>query len=225
MNCYSKSDVIAIDGDSWTYGIGGLAGTGVYVNITNCYSTGTVNASEGTDDIGGLLGWVDGNTINSYFLVSSGPENGYGTPLTDEQMKQQSSFIGWDFGDIWHICETFNYPKLIWQILPADYLCPDGVDFIDFSFLSSHWMQTDHGDYKGLELTGNRKIDLGEFAILSNWWGQTGCGKCGGADYSGDGNVNWADIEILCDNWLATDYGIIDIEDLYIFSNYWLKGL
>jgi len=54
---------------------------------------------------------------NCYFLDTSGPDNGYGTPLTDAQMKQQSSFIGWDFDTpIWELCpETNDYPHLWWE--------------------------------------------------------------------------------------------------------------
>jgi len=45
----------------------------------------------------------------------SGLYNGLGSPLTDEQIKQQTSFIDWDFENIWMICEGKDYPRLQWE--------------------------------------------------------------------------------------------------------------
>ena len=49
--------------------------------------------------LGGLCGLNGerGTISNCYFLDTAGPDNGIGTPLTDSQMKQQASFVGWDF--------------------------------------------------------------------------------------------------------------------------------
>jgi len=85
------------------------------------------------------------------------------------------TYVGWDFNDVWHICETTNYPKLLWQILPADFVCPDGVNFIDYSFFAERWLNTD---------------------CASN-------NNCDGADFDLSGTVDIADLEIFCNNWLA----------------------
>ncbi len=118
-DCFSSGAVTAGNGSS---DFGGLMGIVFEASIKNCYSTGIVSGGGSSYEFGGLVGWSDGNTINSYFLVSSGPDNGYGQPLTDAQMKQQSSFVGWDFvgetangtEDIWDICQGLDYPKLAW---------------------------------------------------------------------------------------------------------------
>jgi hypothetical protein len=148
-------------------------------SISNCYSTGAVSGSSGSSAIGGLVGYNYYSSISSisncYFLITSGPNDGNGVPLTDTQMKQQSSFAGWDFSNVWHICETTNYPKLIWQMLPGDFVCPDGVDFADYSFFAERWLNTD---------------------CASN-------NNCDGADLDLSGTVDIADLAILCDNWLA----------------------
>jgi hypothetical protein len=129
-NCYSTGDVNS--GNSSTKFLGGLVG-GNDGSISNCYSTGTVTSGNGSQYLGGLVGhnWVggiwDGTISSCYFLVGSGPDNGYGTPLTDTQMKQQSSFVGWDFvgetangtEDIWTINEGVDYPKLAWNSVPS----------------------------------------------------------------------------------------------------------
>ena len=59
-----------------------------------------------------FLDWMDGG----------GPDNGIGTPLTSAQMKQQASFVGWDFwgtaadgiNDAWFMPPN-AYPVLVWQ--------------------------------------------------------------------------------------------------------------
>ena len=119
--CYSTGTV---SGESW---IGGLVGFNES-KITNCYAAAKIL---GTKYFGGLVGYsesmfsVNGIT-NSYFLVArddGGPDNGYGFPLTDEQMKKSDSFIDWDFigkpdgpHDIWAEPSGGGYPILWWQL-------------------------------------------------------------------------------------------------------------
>jgi hypothetical protein len=171
-SCYATGSV---SGGDNSYYLGGLAGEN-YGTIDNCYSTGAVTGRDSSYDLGGFVGWgwYYGNISSSYFLITSGPDNGNGTPLTDEQMKQQSSFIGWDFNDVWHICETTNYPKLIWQMPPGDFVCPDGVNFADYSFFAERWLNTD--------------------CASSN--------NCDGADLDLSGTVDIADLKIFCNHWL-----------------------
>jgi len=114
-NSYSTGNV---RGSSY---VGGLGGSGV--EATNCYSTGIVT---GTSYIGGLIG-AYGSAVNSYFLNTSGPDNGTGTPLTDSEMNQCFNFNTWDFGwnwpsacelgpeYIWWIWNGVTYPDLAWH--------------------------------------------------------------------------------------------------------------
>jgi hypothetical protein len=104
-NCYSTG---AASGTSY---IGGLVGYN-YNTINNCYSSGKVT---GNSNVGGLAGDNESSISSCYFLNVKGKANGYGTPLTDSQMKQQASFAGWNFVDIWRISEGNDYPKLDWQ--------------------------------------------------------------------------------------------------------------
>jgi hypothetical protein len=112
-NCYSDSGNI-----SGNNSIGGLCGENYYGNITNCYAT---NLTEGEYAVGGLCGYnFNGNISSCYFLDTAGLDNGQGEPLTDLQMKQQTSFINWDFSDsdgneaVW-IMPINEYPVLAWQ--------------------------------------------------------------------------------------------------------------
>ena len=64
-------------------------------------------------------------------------------------MKQQVSFIGWDFvwetvngpNDVWAICEGVSYPKLAWQFIAGDSDNDKDVDFTDFALIGNKWMK------------------------------------------------------------------------------------
>ena len=115
-----------VHGGTATGQIGGLAGVtdGPIINCyTACDISRTSSADYPYDDMGGLVSQkFDGSTIVScYFL---GLDNGLGTKLTNEQMKMQESFVGWDFvdettngtDDIWWIDEGQDYPRLSWEL-------------------------------------------------------------------------------------------------------------
>jgi hypothetical protein len=167
-NCYSTGDV------SGRYAVGGLVGA--YADARNCYSTGVVT---GVNWVGGLVGDGYGGT-SSYFLNTSGPNNGYGTPLSDANMKHQASFVDWDFvgetangtEDIWCIFEGRTYPRLAWYWcdsngpgVPGEPNAPgngkipnyDGegiVNFLDFAIFADAW------------LTENPLVSLDAYAIV-----------------------------------------------------------
>ncbi|MBC8217209.1 MAG: hypothetical protein H8E73_01975 [Planctomycetes bacterium] len=100
-------------------------------------------------------------------------------------MQTKSTFTdaGWDFvgetvngpEDIWDICEGTNYPKFVWQIPLGDFVCPDGVNFFDFSFFAGHWAEDN--------------------CAASN--------DCDGTDLDLLGSVDIKDLRIFADNWLA----------------------
>jgi hypothetical protein len=56
-----------------------------------------------------------------------------------------------------------NYPKLVWSILPTDLVCPDGVDFLDYSFFAELWNTSADFDQSGL-------VDPNDLLILSQDW-------------------------------------------------------
>jgi len=116
-NSYSTGNV------NGNIGVGGLFGSsGIYTQISNSYSTGSVT---GNSDVGGLVGSNSGTITNSYWDIStSGTIDGVGNqdpdPIgvvgkTTTQMLQQSTYVGWDFVNIWAIDEGVTYPYEIWQ--------------------------------------------------------------------------------------------------------------
>jgi hypothetical protein len=178
-NCYSSDDV---NSEDYSIYLGGMVGFNVG-SISNCFSTGTVISVDNSHNLGGLVGGNQASISNCYFLINSGPDNGYGEPLTDEQMKQQASFVGWDFfgetangiEDIWRMCaDGVNYPLLWWQFSTVDFNCPDGVDFIDFAVLAEAWL--------------SNPMDL-------NW-----NGRCELAQPP-DNIINFLDMAVFGDNW------------------------
>ncbi|MBN1815820.1 MAG: hypothetical protein JW828_00575 [Sedimentisphaerales bacterium] len=178
--CYSTGTVTG-----GIYYVGGLVGEGYYGTITASYSTGTVTGQ--SDRVGGLVGkyWY-GDITSCYFLQTAGPVNGFGTPLTDSQMKQQGSFVGWDFTDetingmedIWRMCvDGVAYPRLRWEFTRiGDLACPDGVHTEDLYYYVGYW------------LTNNCSVD-------NNY--------CGGADLNNSGIVDLADWAIFAGNWVS----------------------
>jgi len=196
-NCYSKGTV------SSSYGVGGLAGDNGGT-ISNCYATGLVsgrynatnvgglagyNASSisscyatgmvsGSENAGGLVGRNDGSVSISFWDIETSGRlsSAGGEGKTTAEMKTLSTFTlaGWDFVDIWSICEGTNYPRLLWQIPLGDFVCPDGVSIEDLDYFVQRWL-------------------LGDCASSNN---------CGGADINGSGAVDFADFAMFAENWL-----------------------
>lgn len=99
--------------------IGGLIGMTTGATITNSYHASTIT---GSSEIGGLIGVATNTSIlnNSYYNSSNNYYNLIGTntsstnngssSLTEAQMYLQSSYVNWDFTNIWQI-DTNSYPK------------------------------------------------------------------------------------------------------------------
>jgi len=130
QNCYNSG---TIDGGSSSdpYGLGtiigytgGIAGQNQEI-LENCYNIGLVS---GTGYIGGLAGGFDTSIYtNCYYLNSNSQGIGYilsGTDTTvsctDSQMKDQSTFAGFDFDTIWTINSSSSYPYPQLQSLPVE---------------------------------------------------------------------------------------------------------
>lgn len=112
-DCYSFTSV------SGPYRIGGLVGRNSGT-LTNCYSAGVVTGTGSAEDIGGLIGYQQGGTVTSCYWdyqASTQSSSDAGTSCTTAAMKEQATFSGWDFTDIWTIDAGSNdgYPALAWQ--------------------------------------------------------------------------------------------------------------
>jgi hypothetical protein len=107
-DCFNKARVSGVG----TSRIGAIVGRGG--NITNCYNTALITGTDGV-----TLGGINSegtNVVSSYWdkEVSGVTTSTGGTGLTTTQMKTQSSYVGWNFTDIWGIESSKNdgYPYL-----------------------------------------------------------------------------------------------------------------
>lgn len=171
-NCYATGSV------SGNTNVGGLAGQVEQGRAYKCYSTGNVT---GNQYVGGFTGRIRvlGNVTHCFWDTQKSGQttSAGGTGKTTAQMQTVNTFTsaGWDFWNTWTICEGMNSPVLIWQIPPTDFLCPDGVDFMDFAHFASHWLDS--------------RCNAGNY-------------YCAGTDLDQSGLVDIYDLEIFCETWL-----------------------
>ncbi len=127
-NCYSVGNV---KGNNYAGGLIGIS-HGYYESNSNyvdfCYSHGKV---EGNGSKGGLIGAIYATTVTSSYYSSTVSEQtdiDRGTPLDDNALKLQPSFVGWDFDTIWSMEDSVNggFPY-IWVIAPEDTVAVTGV--------------------------------------------------------------------------------------------------
>lgn len=98
-NCYSIANVKAEGSYSYAYGIG--------YGAEKCYFAGTIYSTN-MDKVYPIAY----SYSNSYYDSEKTKISGKTGALTTKQMKQQASFQGWDFDNIWTIQEGVDYPKL-----------------------------------------------------------------------------------------------------------------
>jgi hypothetical protein len=174
--------------------VGGLIGYRHYGKLTNCFAAGMVSGNSNT---GALVGY--GSAYYSYYEscfwditlnpaltgIGSGTDPATIFAMPTAQMQMRSSFTseGWDFvdettngtEDIWRMCvDGVDYPRLWYEFAPADFVCGDGVDLVDFAYLGRYW-----------GLTG---CDSGT--------------DCGRADIDASGDVALPDLLELAYDWL-----------------------
>jgi len=114
----SNSYVIgSVAGSSVVGGLVGSNGSLYSSTISNSYSTGSVS---GSGMVGGLVGSNGGTISNSYYdkETSGQTDTGKGVGKTTAEMKTQSTYSGWDFGNTWLIASNLNdgFPILQGQL-------------------------------------------------------------------------------------------------------------
>ena len=104
-NCYATGSVTG------TWDVGGLVGYNSGP-VSNCYATGSVT---GGWDVGGFVAINTSTVSNSYWdtQTSGQATSDGGTGKTTAQMKQQVTFVGWDFANVWRITENVTYPLFV----------------------------------------------------------------------------------------------------------------
>lgn len=135
---------------------GGLIGTTSLAVITNCYSCGKVAgvpyAGYTQYEYHGFMGpseyEYENTVVSSYFDVDkSGRTDNFATVKSTLEMKQQSTFIGWDFVGIWIIDSGVNdgYPFLLLSYTPSDELNIFVITYIGIKQVTEAYVITDIG--------------------------------------------------------------------------------
>lgn len=119
LNCYNTGTVIGMES------VGGIVGQfsdelgDGHAKVSQCYNIGRVLGRQyyhSGEVIGEALRWdepYDGNYFiqNGYYLDNCCADgNGYGTALTDAQLRNQGSYAGFDFSSVWTMQGNDNYP-------------------------------------------------------------------------------------------------------------------
>jgi uncharacterized protein (TIGR02145 family) len=117
-NSYAIGNVSGTDAkDIFSGGLIGRANESS--TLANCYASGTITGQ----NKGGIMGyWKEGNNTSVYFNNTAGdmtaasglPAGLLGVGVTEEKLKNQETFKGWDFEKIWAIDAEINdgYPYL-----------------------------------------------------------------------------------------------------------------
>ncbi len=97
--------------------VGGLVGNVEAGTIENSYAIGTVI---GSGAVGGLVGITTyGNFTSCYWDIETTGQSASagGSGKSTAEMKQEATYLGWDFTNIWCFNETINdgYPIFTWQ--------------------------------------------------------------------------------------------------------------
>ncbi|MCL2135818.1 MAG: hypothetical protein FWH37_09815 [Candidatus Bathyarchaeota archaeon] len=154
-NCYATGNITASSGSGNVYagGLVGYGGNGASMensDIVDSYVTGNIIATSSLGDCdtyaGSLVGYTDDDVvaiITCCYRLSSQKIIGdtiddAGKPLSLFEMRNQQSFIGWNFKTIWTIDPTINegYPHLTMD-LPIN-----SNSIYEWGLLKSFWFVT-----------------------------------------------------------------------------------
>jgi len=185
-NSYATGDVNGVDA------LGGLLGRNHKGSVQDCYSAGHVTGSTRT---GGLVGNDDRGSYAACFWQSSAnpglsgagdadPDPSGIMSRTQEEMLVRSIFTGygWDFlgedengiEDIWRMCVNgIHYPRLSYEHVRTDIVCPDGVGFDDVRYLTGYWLQEDCWEIprcSRVDWNSDGAIDMRDFAHAVEDW-------------------------------------------------------
>jgi hypothetical protein len=184
--CYSRGMLITSAGA--TAYIGSMAGLAWNTSLTQCYCVGSLkDIDAATVFAGGAIGYRQNTTANACFwdTVTTGwpRASDYAEPYSSgmtggvtSELQTALTFInaGWDFNEVWTICEGTNYPRLQLQIPAGDLDCPDGISVEDLNLLATSWLLEDCGASNdacgGADLNASGAVDLADFAIFAGHW-------------------------------------------------------
>ncbi len=121
-DCYNAGNITVVYSDvdfafANFINLGGISGKGWDGSITNCYNVGEIDFSysDQFDYIGGIAGYTACDLSNCYSqncqVIGIGRESTKNVKVcTDEEMKKQETFVGFDFTNVWTFDNSNKYP-------------------------------------------------------------------------------------------------------------------
>jgi hypothetical protein len=125
-NSYTNRNVSASSGNGVDSYSGGLVGYVINTStVTNSYTSGKITRIQGsTYSGGGIFGrWNGGSNTSVYYNSAGAIGNLTGiSGISNDNLKKQTTFINWDFENIWSIVEGYSYPYLKIFLPPKVYI-------------------------------------------------------------------------------------------------------
>jgi len=202
------------------YAAGGVCGENSGL-ITDCYAAGTVIGGAAVGGLCGtnLFGAYAGVINNCYSAaVVSGSHDVGGFCGVNYSKTGSANFwdvqaSGTDMGIGRNQDDRFKLSgKTTAQLQSESTVKNAGWDFSEMDGDEADWvMQHEGQDYPRLawqkvigDVAGSFSVDLADVAHLATYWQSTDCGAgdCGRADIDGSGTVDLDDLLVILDNWL-----------------------
>ena len=193
--------------------VGGLVGCNSGGTLTNAYAVGYVNSTGAST--GGLVGEfsvVIPVYTSFYDTQTTGQSTDNtlydfkGIPKTTAEMKQESTFTGWNFVNVWGIEENVTYPYLLTEtVVPTTYTVT-----YDGNGSTGGTVPLDSNSY----LTGDTVTVLGNTGSLEKTgytfagWNTVDNGS--GTSYNADDTFKITDNTILYAMWDAAMLAVLD---------------
>ncbi|PAQ14977.1 hypothetical protein CD798_07990 [Bacillaceae bacterium SAOS 7] len=113
--------------------VGGIMGYHNGLDFNNTYFSGEIIST--FERIGGVIGGSNADIsliTNSYWNQDLFPTSVVGTGLTDTQMRQKESFVGFDFNEVWDITDGFPFLRVLGGIeAPAKVESREIISYLD----------------------------------------------------------------------------------------------
>lgn len=201
-NCYATGSVKGAD-----Y-IGGFVGSnGASSSLTSVYSIGPCTSTIIGSNMGGLVGANAGVVTSGYWdvntsklIVSAG-----GVGVETEKMKQQASFVGFDFEEVWGIDENLTYPYLQAKVVPQ----PTGTFTLDVVIVGDGAVTLDPEEtaYDAGTLVELTAVPDNEQTFFKGWEGPV------------IGDKKSATVKVLMDSDKTVQANFVKINEIYYLSD------
>jgi len=180
-----------VSGGSDSWDVGGLVGFNEGNSISNCYSTGSVSGSSDSSDIGGLVGGAGGGIVSSSFWDTNSSGQATSAGGTGMPTSQMQTRSTFISAGWDFTNETANGNNNTWR------MCVDGVNYPQLN-----WGHSQYGDFACPDGVG-----MEDLTYFVQQWLENDCALsnnyCGGADMNASGRVDFLDFALFSYNWLS----------------------